>query len=90
MGKRKISYTEYFSRIKEANAKIAEKYGNLAIRIQPIDNTYKSYELGVNWAGMGTATAEETRLFINQLNEVTAMAKSLNEEFKDCEVNWSL
>lgn len=87
---RKISYTEFFLRIKEVNAKIAEKYGNLAIRIQPIDNTYKSYELGVNWCALGTRTAEETRLFINQLNEVTAIAKSLNEEFKDCEVDWSL
>ena len=27
MEKRKISYTEYFSKIKEANEKLAKKYG---------------------------------------------------------------
>lgn len=95
----KISYTEYLSKIQEANAYIVKKYGNRIISIQTIEMAYtsfelgviyKSLELGVNWGGIGTATTEETRLFINQLNEVTAMVKSLNEEFKDCEVDFNL
>lgn len=89
MEKRKISYTKYCLKIQEANANIARKYGR-QISIQPIEVAYKSLELGINWSGMGTATAEETRLFVNHLNEVTAITKSLNEEFKDCEVDWSL
>ena len=88
MEKRKISFTEFNLRVQAENAKLLQKYGNRAINIQLLDSAYKSLELGINWSGMRTATAEETRLFINQLNEVTAMAKSLNEEFKDCEVDW--
>ena len=95
MEKRKISYTEFLSKIRNANEQIMQKYGDRRITIQTIEITYKSHELvaykslevGVNWAGIGTATVEETRLFINQLNEVNAMAKSLNEELKDCEVD---
>lgn len=90
MEKRKISYTKYLLKIQEANEKILQKYGNRIITIQTMGLTYKTLELGINWCALGTRTAEETRLFINQLNEVTAMAKSLNEEFKDCEVDWSL
>ena len=88
MEKRKTSYNEYLLKIQEANEKILQKYGNRIITIQTMSLTYKTLELGVNWGGMGTKTTEETRLFINQLNEVTAMVKSLNEEFKDCEVEW--
>lgn len=87
---KKITYTEYLEKIKNANEQIMQKYGNRRISIQTIKMAYESLELGVNWAGIGTATEEETRLFINQLNEVTAMVKSLNEEFKDCEVDFNL
>ena len=87
---RKISYNEYLLKIQDANEKILWKYGNRRTIIQAIDMAYKSLELGVSWSALGTQTIEETRLFVNQLNEVTAMAKSLNEEFKDCEVDWSL
>ena len=89
MEKRKISYTEFLSKIRNANEQIMQKYGDNRISIKTIEMAYKSLELGVNWAGIGTATAEETRLFINQLNEVNAMAKSLNEELKDCEVDFN-
>lgn len=86
---RKISYKEYLSKIQEANANLEKNLGR-AIIIQQLYNTNVSLEVGICWRALGTATTEETRLFINQLNEVTAIAKSLNEEFKDCEVNWSL
>ena len=87
---RKISYNEYLLKIQDANEKIIQKYGNRRTTIQTIGMAYQKLELGVNWSALGTQTIEETRLFVNQLNEVTAMAKSLNEEFKDCEVDWSL
>lgn len=90
MEKKKISFTKFNLRVQTENAKLLQKYGNRAINIQLLDSAYKSLELGINWGALGTQTTEETRLFINQLNEVTAMAKSLNEEFKDCEVDWSL
>ena len=99
MEKRKISYTEFLSKIQNANEQIMRKYGNRRISIQTIEivyksfklgTVYKSFELGVNWDGIGTVTVEETRLIINQLNEVNAMAKSLNEELKDCEVDFNL
>ena len=95
---KKITYTEYLEKIKNANEQIMQKYGDNRISIKTIESTYvsfelgtvcKSLELGVNWGGMGTTTVEETRLFINQLNEVNAMAKSLNEELKDCEVDFN-
>ena len=87
---KKITYTEYLEKIKNANEQIMQKYGDGRVSIHTIGIACKSLELGVNWAGIGTATVEETRLFINQLNEVTAMVKSLNEEFKDCEVDFNL
>ena len=90
MEKRKISYNEYLLKIQEANEKIIQKYGNRKITIQTISIVCRTLELGINWCALDTQTTEETRLFINQLNEVTAMAKSLNEEFKNCEVDWSL
>ena len=89
MEKRKISYTEFLSKIRNVNEQIMQKYGDGRVSIHTIGIACKSLELGVNWAGMGTTTVEETRLFINQLNEVNAMAKSLNEELKDCEVDFN-
>lgn len=90
MEKRKISYNEYLLKIQDANEKILQKYGNRIITIQTMSLAYKTLELGINWCALGTRTAEETRLFINQLNEVKAIVESLNKEFKDCEVDWSL
>lgn len=87
MEKRKISYTKYCLKIQEANANLEQKFGRTII-IQQLYNPKSSLEVGINWRALGTQTAEETRLFINQLNEVTAIAKSLNEEFKDCEVDF--
>lgn len=87
---RKISYNEYLLKIQDANEKILQKYGNRRISIQTVEMAYKSLELGVNWAGIGTTTAEEAKSFINQLNEVTSTVESLNEEFKDCEVDFNL
>lgn len=87
---RKISYSEYLLKIRDANEKIIQKYGNRRTTIQTMSVAYKTLELGINWSALGTQTTEETRLFINQLNEVKAIAESLNEELKDCEVDWSL
>ena len=88
MEKRKISYNEYLLKIRDANEKILEKYGNRRTTIQTMSVAYKTLELGINWSALGPQTVEETQLFVNQLNEVTAMVKSLNEELKDCEVDW--
>lgn len=86
---RKISYSEYSSKIRQANEKLAQKYGR-TISIDSLHAPGVSIELGINWSALGTQTTEEARLFINQLNEVKAIVESLNEEFKDCEVDWSL
>ena len=86
---RKISYKEYLSKIQEANANLEKKLGR-AIIIQQLYNTNVSLEVGICWRALGTVTTEETRLFINQLNEVKAIVENLNEEFKDCEVDWNL
>lgn len=85
MEKRKISYTEYFSKIKEANEKLAKKYGR-TISVDLLHTPGVSIELGINWRALGTQTTEKTRSFINGLSEAKAIVESLNEEFKDCEV----
>lgn len=87
---RKISYNEYLLKIRDANEKIIQKYGNRRTTIQTMSVAYETLELGINWSALGTQTTEETRLFINQLNEVKAIVESLNKELKDCEVDWNL
>ena len=88
MEKRKISFIEFDEIIRKENDKLRQKYGDYRVSISapPLN---RNAQFSVNWSGScRDMTPEETREFINRLEYVSKVVERLNEEFKECEVDF--
>lgn len=85
---RKISFIEFDEIIRTENEKLSQKYGDYRVSVSaPALN--RKIQFSVNWGGSGgDMTPEKTREFIRRLEYVSKVVERLNEEYKDCEVDW--